>query len=140
MMREIEFRGFNTFKKTWVYGNLITDEDNNKYIIESKFFNADGHHLVYDNQTDEPVLIEQNTIGQYTGFLDKKGNKIYENDIILDNSYGYDVGQLINVVIWNDKIGGWTWGDDDALIAESLETIEVVGNPYENSSLLSMKG
>jgi hypothetical protein len=43
-------------------------------------------------------------------------------------------------VIWNDELGGWTWSKDDALIAESLETIEVIGNPYENSSLLSMKG
>jgi uncharacterized phage protein (TIGR01671 family) len=140
MMRRIEFRGFNINKKTWVYGNLITDENNNKYIIEPKFFSADGHHLSYYDPTDEPVLIDPKTIGQYTGFCDKKGNKIYENDIILDNSYGYDVGQLINVVIWNDKIGGWTWGDDDALIAESLEIIEVIGNSHENSSLLSMKG
>ena len=79
-MREIEFRGRKTFSKEWVYGNLITDKYGRNHIVPVEYFDEDGHHLSYDDDTDEPVFIDQETLGQFTGFLDNKEKKIFEGD------------------------------------------------------------
>ena len=138
-MREIKFRGFLEIQKRWVYGNLIVDENGTKYIVDNKLFSADGHHLAYE-PTDEPVFINQDTIGQYTGMKDSTGKEIYKGDIVVvgqdtgnkydryimtfnDDSHSYmakqqgTLGSYIGPGYWNDKL-------------------VVIGNIYDNPELL----
>ena len=138
-MREIKFRGFLEIQKRWVYGNLIVDENGTKYIVDNKLFSADGHHLAYE-PTDEPVFINQDTIGQYTGMKDSTGKEIYEGDIVVvgqdtgnkydryimtfnDDSHSYlakqqgTLGSYIGPGYWNDKL-------------------VVIGNIYDNPELI----
>ena len=121
-MREIKFRG-KYGNNPSLYGSLVTRNRNNNGIQE--------------RNSSAAILVDDGSIGQYTGMKDSTGKEIYEGDIILDDSYGEDVGRLVDVVVWGNELGAWVWKTDNtALIAQSIDTIEVVGNIYDNPELL----
>lgn len=65
-MREILFRGKGINDKEWRYG-FYTEQQGYPYIT------PDGVAM-YE--------IDANTAGQYTGFVDKNGKKVFEGDIV----------------------------------------------------------
>lgn len=72
-MREILFKGFRTDGGGWIEGDLLRGftGDKNSYTIRSN----DLYREVYEN-----------SLGQYTGEKDSKGNKIFENDILINSN------------------------------------------------------
>lgn len=129
-MREILFRGKHMhvcpenkhLDGTWVEGYL-----------------ADENHI---NDGKCEFLIDPGTVGQYTGFTDKNGQKIWEGDILeghLDDKFPEDVTR--EKVIWHEN--GWKTEesrcDDKAYLDEfDTENFEVVGNVFDNPELLEV--
>lgn len=140
-MREIKFRAKRIFSNDWIYGNLIIDKNNKKYIVPYKYFDADGHHLSYCDETDLPVFIDENTIGQFIGVCDTNGKDIYEGDII-HFSFGIPSISVYAPVEW--KVDQWvviTKGHTPSYsplgsLKEYVGEFEVVGNIHENKEII----
>lgn len=124
MMREILFRG--KFGNEWKYG-FLSIEPKGLVIKEP-----------YKNESSNVWHIDADTVGQYTGMVDKHGTKIFEGDIIdfSDRSDGdgygvvrYDAEETIFEFEYDNfckDLGRRYWPED----------VEVVGNIYDNPELL----
>lgn len=139
-MREILFRGKDIDGK-WVQGYCIKDEmDENKVYI-GYIFGSDGRQ---PHDTDV-VMVDPETVCQYTGLTDKNGGKIFEGDICRDSDN-------IVRILWNDK---HQWGVEisktDNVLSRGLvfplwqydnckenghRTLEVIGNIFDNPDLI----
>lgn len=75
MNREIKFRG--RAEGDWLFGDLT-------HVLQ----------MMYVDQT----LVEQDTIGQFTGLYDKNGKEIYEGDILSADYYPFVKDGKMNYV------------------------------------------
>lgn len=118
-MREIEFRGKRVDNGEWVYGYY--------------YVSSDGIHRIYNYFNGGNYQIIPDTLSQYTGLKDNKGNKIFEGNIIKhirNNSIGeviFEDGQFYSTNCCKECFS--TFRTD----------FEVIGNVYENLELLEKK-
>ena len=106
-MRERIFRGKRADNGEWVYGSLITERN----------------------------LIDDETVGQFTGLTDKNGTKIFEGDIIRDAD-----GDVM-IVKWLTEGATFVLEPKPYVSVHFYSTlpseIEVIGNIHDNSELLN---
>jgi len=134
-MREILFRGKRVDNGEWVYWDRygrITD------------INGESARVAIDIPTllpyptymyicDFPVINDE-TVGDYTGVVDKNDKRIFEGDIVkLFNEY-------VAVVIFESamflvKCEGYNF----QFSQEDSADIEVIGNMFDNPELLEVK-
>jgi len=107
-MRTIKFRAMND-KKEWEYSNNDTPS----------FW-----YGLNDGQLDS------NTLGQFTGLLDKESKEIWEGDIVKRS----DVGVQNPCEVVFDYGCFWLMGWKDCNI--NYMRLEVLGNIYENPELI----
>ena len=130
---EIKFRGKNP-KGTWLYGDLIHNRGN-VFIVPKKIVSPFA-------PSNNNLIVDENTIGQFTGLKDKNDKEIYEGDMFkLPISYGYAVHQVrisphhLCVEIKNITLQNWN-NLNDCWWDEFKNGIEIVGNIFDNPELL----
>lgn len=134
-MREILFRGKSVgcvSAGKWVFGyytrkNAIGDEYRD-YIQETSIWN---------------YAVDPDTVGQFTGLLDKNGNKIFEGDILKDKYIpeGKDVPKDKFNHIWlvTYERGAFciTNGHRSGTLFDPYAEDEIIGNKWDNPELLN---
>lgn len=137
-MRDILFRGKRVGDGKWVYGNLIQapgyccilEREEDLHPMDAPYL--DGEIGWVDGKAT-PVIPE--TVGQYTGLLDKNGKEIFEGDVVLGKDQlvreleirGYIGHQNGSFVIVGDFMTHYRWLDYD---------VEIIGNIHDNPELL----
>lgn len=133
MNRTIKFRGKRLDNGEWVYGYFYTIQEIEHYILQPCALGVLHTEVIPE------------TIGQFTGLLDKNGKEIYEGDIISVNGKypklvkyidDYACFCLANITDLNKKwISPWqqvssSWWND------FKREIRVIGNIYDNPDLI----
>lgn len=127
-MRDILFKAKRISDGQWVEG----------YYVEQ--YGSTQIYLLDDNSREyefDCVHVDKTTLCQYTGLTDKKGNKIWENDIVLVDKIDKAV------VIFSEKHSGYILqpiGDfyfDSPMLIHNINIIDnIIGNTFDNAELL----
>ncbi len=138
-MREILFRGKWRYNGEWVEGHYVKALD--MYGREIHVIFESTATFYSDGETSGFILVNPETICQYTGLIDKNGKKIWEGDIC-DRKEQYP-----EIVKYRD--GDWTLDYSYVshkesgvcycnlgFYAEERKCVEVIGNIFDNPELL----
>lgn len=130
MKRIIKFRGKDIKTGDFVFGDLETRPREDFMVIHQ--YNEDGS---YRNQ----VKVFPETVGQFTGFLDKNGREIYEGDL-------FSLDGTMIMVVYEPENGYYCLRMSDSehwmlpLDRRFTEYYEVISDVYSHPELFEKGG
>ena len=123
-MRTIKFRGKRVNDGEWVYGDLLRMHCA-PYIFPNPAHNGwNGYEVIPD------------TVGQFTGRLDKNGKEIHEGDILIEPS----IFDLPRTVFWDHRFmryGNISPSTCGYIALHDYRKPEIIGNIHDNPELLT---
>lgn len=131
MIREIKFRGKDIETGEWLYGYLVQPigQDPSIYVQDVK---TEGVASFF-------VDVEESTVGQFTGLLDKNGNEIYEGDIVVRH---FTDGDETYVCTYIEEYACFAF-DRDVKFGEyyyfqkiDSPKLQIIGNIHDNPEIL----
>ncbi len=121
-MREISYRAWDRINKEMVYDIQKAYDDQYGNFHERCFWDyldpGEGNEKQYD-------------IMQYTGLKDRKGEKIFEGDVLEICRFEEPIYKVVKYV-WH----GFTTSKGDNVYFPSEKRVQIVGNIYETPELM----
>lgn len=119
----------------WVYG-LVTR------LYDEHFENLPAE--MTDINGVSGIEVDYKTIGQYTGFTDKNGVKIFEGDICRFKRFNdvyvgkivFNVKTASFIMCYNSIVGAYGEKATHQMLLSVCDNIEVIGNIHDNPELL----
>lgn len=136
-MREILFRGKSRDNGEWIEGYYVHYPDEVYDGKDDYDFIVMTRDVISLGKPSPFVRAIPETVGQFTGFVDKNGKKIFEGDIITIGSSKAGVGVRFGNRGWEcytDEFGPY-WGH---YLAKEM-TYEIIGNIHDNPELVEVK-
>ena len=120
--RLIQFRGWNG--QRWLYGDLLHGRGKSA----DKLF-------ILETDADGPVMVDENTVGQFTGIRDNSGTMIYEGDNVeYTRAHGRETDT--GIVQWEPVLAQFVVKNPDALLHKDfgdlryMKALRIIGNVY----------
>ena len=152
-MRQILFRGIRKDNNSFAFGyyrkNIFYDKfssEENKILDTTHYIGSLDNRFLFDDIFEQVEVIDE-TVGQFTGLLDKNGNMIFEGDICIyddNDSMSYHCsGEKFLVVGLKgrftarmkpfDEYDGF---NQNTITEEVEDCCTIIGNVHQNPELL----
>ena len=139
MSREIKFRAWDDYSKSFI--------EDDEYLIglNGKFYRMDFYSGVENYEEGNLVWNElQNiTLSQFTGLLDKNGKEIFEGDLLQYDGYNFKLinKEKIYQIKYDDNLAQYYSYNlensfDTFLVVRAWKESKIIGNIYQNPELL----
>lgn len=125
-MRQIKFRGKRIDNDEWMTGMHTLVQD------------ADGTWLGDAEKTEK---VNPNTLGQFTGLLDKNGKEIYEGDILHTVTFGFEPEEYTAIILYDNCRFQLSNGRNLFYFGQTdftkMDDTIVIGNIHDNPELIN---
>lgn len=152
MNRKSKFRAKRLNSNEWVYGNLL-ETDDYKYIMNVRSIDDKSMPII------EFVIVDPNTIQEFTNHFDVDGKEIYEGDFYREENGGDYVDERVYFIcVYIKELSRFAWlsaeekfeyetTSDDELVNfldtemsmtdKDSKKIKVIGNVIDNPNKLN---
>lgn len=126
------FRGICTWRRIWIYGN-VTFGEGKTFILEPDSYRTECPTYCYCEgncpETHEYTEVIPETVGQWTGILDKNDVKIFEGDMLM---FGDSIPRSVS---FSKLLGGFyvpSWYTDFMITEEHSHIMCVTGSIHDH--------